>query len=177
MAELNLKDYICNIPDFPKPGIIFRDVTTLIQDPKAFGESCRLLAEAARELKPDCIAAPEARGFLFAAPVALELGCRLALIRKPKKLPRASISETYALEYGTDTIAIHEDAIPAGSRVLILDDLLATGGTVAACRKLVERLGSTVVGYGFLIELSSECNGRKVLEADGTAKVFSIIDY
>ena len=133
--------------------------------------------EKARELKPDCIAAPEARGFLFAAPVALELGCRLALIRKPKKLPRASISETYALEYGTDTIAIHEDAIPAGSRVLILDDLLATGGTVVACRKLVERLGSTVVGYGFLIELSSECDGRKVLEADGTAKVFSIIDY
>ena len=177
MSELNLKDSICSIPDFPKPGIIFRDVTTLIQDSKAFAEACRRMTEEAAKLRPDFIAAPEARGFLFAAPMAVALGCGVIPIRKPGKLPREVISESYELEYGTDTLTVHKDALFPGARVLIVDDLLATGGTVSACRRLVERLDGVVVGYGFLMELSSECPGRKVLEADGTLKVFSLIDY
>lgn len=177
MSKINLKDYICDIPDFPKPGIIFRDVTTLIQSKEAFAEACWRMSKEAEKLCPDYIAAPEARGFLFAAPMAVALGCGVVPIRKPGKLPRGVIAESYELEYGTDTLTVHTDAIPPGARVLIVDDLLATGGTVSACRRLIERLGGVVVGYGFLMELSSECPGRKVLEADGSLKVFSLIDY
>lgn len=177
MAEINLKDYITSIPDFPKPGIIFRDITTLISAPEAFREACRIMTEAARELKPDVIAVPEARGFLFAAPMAIELQCSLVPIRKPNKLPRKVLTQSYELEYGTDSLNMHEDAIPAGARVLIIDDLLATGGTVSACCKLVEQVGAKVVGYGFVMELSTECNGREVLEADGDVKVFSVFEY
>lgn len=174
---MDLKSYITSIPDYPKPGIIFRDITTLIQSPEAFREACRLLKEAVAPWKPDLIAAPEARGFLFAAPVALELGCGIVPIRKPNKLPRKVLTQSYALEYGTDTLTMHEDAVPAGARVLIIDDLLATGGTVAACRKLVEQTGATVCGYAFIMELSTECKGRQLLEADGTAKVYSVFEY
>lgn len=176
MSDIHLKDYITSIPDFPKPGIIFRDITTLIQSREAFAESCHRLAEMVKELGVDIIAAPEARGFLFAAPLALELGCGIVPVRKPGKLPRKVLSQSYDLEYGTDTLTIHEDAIPVGSKVLIIDDLLATGGTVEACRKLVEQAGGKVVGYGFVMELSTECDGRKRLEADGTP-VFSLINY
>ncbi|MDO4569788.1 MAG: adenine phosphoribosyltransferase [Planctomycetia bacterium] len=174
---MDLKSYVTNIPDYPKPGIIFRDITTLISSPEAFKEACRQLIEATRDLKPDMIAAPEARGFLFAAPLALELQCGLVPIRKPNKLPRKVLSQTYDLEYGSDTLTMHEDAVQPGQRVLVLDDLLATGGTVLACRKLLEQAGAQVVGYGFVIELSSECKGRELLEKDGDAKVFSLIDY
>lgn len=177
MADINLKDYITSIPDFPKPGIIFRDITTLIQAPEAFTEACRKLTEAARELKPDVIAAPEARAFLFAAPMAIELQCGLALIRKPGKLPREVISQSYDLEYGSNTLNMHVDAIQPGARVLIVDDLLATGGTVDACRQLVEKVGAKVVGYSFVLELSSECSGREFLQSKSDADVFSVIEY
>lgn len=177
MGSINLKDFITSIPDFPKPGIIFRDITTLIQAPEAFTEACRILTEEARALKPDVIAVPEARGFLFAAPMAIALQCALVPIRKPNKLPRKVLTQSYDLEYGSDTLNMHEDAIQAGQRVLIIDDLLATGGTVNACRKLVEQTGAKVVGYGFVMELSSECKGRQVLEAQGDVKVFSVFEY
>ncbi|MDO4575519.1 MAG: adenine phosphoribosyltransferase [Planctomycetia bacterium] len=176
MSDIHLKDHITSIPDFPKPGIIFRDITTLIQSKEAFAEACRQLAERIAGLSVDLIAAPEARGFLFAAPLALTLGCGIVPVRKPGKLPRKVLSQSYDLEYGTDTLTIHEDAIPAGSRVLIIDDLLATGGTVEACRKLVEQAGGKVVGYGFVMELSTECDGRKRLETTETP-VFSLIQY
>ncbi len=177
MSELNLKDYICNIPDFPKPGIIFRDVTTLIQAPEAYAEACRRMTEMARELKPDVIAVPEARGFLFGCPIALALNCSLVPIRKPHKLPRKVLTQEYALEYGTDTLNMHEDAIQPGARVLIIDDLLATGGTAQACRLLIEQTGAQVVGYGFLVELSEECNGREFLSKEDNMPVFSVIEY
>lgn len=177
MSEINLKEYVTSIPDFPKPGIIFRDITTLIQAPEAFTEACRKLTEAVRELKPDIIAAPEARAFLFAAPMAIELQCGLALIRKPNKLPRKVISQTYDLEYGSNTLNMHVDALKPGSRVLVIDDLLATGGTVDACRKLVEKVGGKVIGFGFVLELSSECKGREFLKSQCDAEVFSVIEY
>ena len=174
--ELDLKDYVVSIPDYPHAGILFRDITTIIQSPVAFREACARLADMLRSLEIDIIAAPEARGFIFAAPVACELGCGLVPVRKPGKLPRKVVTQEYALEYGTDTLCMHEDAIPAGARVLILDDLLATGGTVEAVRKLVEKVGGKVVGYAFVMELSTECNGRPKLEVDGIP-VFSVIDY
>ena len=174
--HLDLKDYVTSIPDYPHAGILFRDITTIIQSPTAFREACGRLAEMLKELEIDIIAAPEARGFIFAAPVAYELGCGLVPIRKPGKLPRSVITQEYELEYGTDTLCMHEDAIRPGAKVLILDDLLATGGTVEAVRKLVEKAGGKVVGYAFVMELSTECNGRPRLEKDGVP-VFSIIDY
>ena len=174
---MDLKNYITSIPDFPKPGIIFRDLTTLIQAPEAFAEACRLMTEAARELKPDVIVAPEARAFLFAAPMAINLHASLVMIRKPNKLPRKVITQDYTLEYGTNTICMHEDSIQPGKRVLVVDDLLAMGGTADACRKLVEKVGAKVVGYGFVMELSTECKGREFLESQSDAKVFSIFEY
>ncbi|MDO4584262.1 MAG: adenine phosphoribosyltransferase [Planctomycetia bacterium] len=177
MTKINLKETICSIPDFPKPGIIFRDITTLIQSKEAFAEACRQLEENVRSLEPDVIAAPEARGFLFAAPMAVTLGCGLVPIRKPGKLPRKVLSQDYELEYGTDTLTIHEDAILPGQKVVIVDDLLATGGTVEACRKLVEKAGGEVVGYAFVMELSTECQGRVRLEADGKVPVISLFEF
>ena len=174
--NLDLKDYVTTIPDYPHKGILFRDITTIIQSPEAFREACYRLTEVLRELEIDIIAAPEARGFIFAAPVANTLGCGFVPVRKPGKLPRKVLTQEYALEYGTDTLCMHEDAIPAGAKVLILDDLLATGGTVEAVRKLVEKAGGKVVGFAFVMELSTECNGRPRLERDGIP-VFSLIDY
>lgn len=173
---MNLKDYVTSIPDFPHAGIIFRDITTIIQSPEAFREACSRLTELLRNMEIDIIASPEARGFIFAAPVANALGCGFVPIRKPGKLPRRVVTQEYELEYGTDTLCMHEDAIPAGARVLVLDDLLATGGTVEAVRKLVEKVGGKVVGYAFVMELSTECAGRKRLESPETP-VFTLIDY
>ncbi len=174
--NLDLKDYVTTIPDYPHAGILFRDITTIIQSPVAFREACSRLADTLRDLEIDIIAAPEARGFIFSAPVANALGCGLVPVRKPGKLPRAVITQEYALEYGTDTLCMHVDAIPAGARVLILDDLLATGGTVEAVRKLVEKAGGNVIGYAFVMELSTECAGRKRLETPETP-VYTLIDY
>ncbi|MGQ9505489.1 MAG: adenine phosphoribosyltransferase [Thermogutta sp.] len=152
-AGIDLKEYIRNIPDFPKPGILFRDITPLLASPEAFKATIRYLSEAVRERQVEMIAAAEARGFLFAAPLALELNVGLIPIRKPGKLPSATISHSYALEYGTDTLEMHKDAIKPGTRVLVVDDLLATGGTVEACCQLVEKAGGIVVGCAFVIEL------------------------
>jgi adenine phosphoribosyltransferase len=159
-ADLNLADYIRSIPDFPKPGILFRDITTLLANPAAFRRAVLDMANPFRTEKIDVVAAVEARGFLFAAPVALELNAALVPIRKPGKLPFATHSLTYDLEYGHDTLQIHTDAIAPGSRVLVVDDLLATGGTVEACCRLVENVGGVVAGCAFLIELA-DLNGAK----------------
>jgi len=154
-AEASLPDFIRAIPDFPKPGIIFRDITPLLLAPKAFRAAVLKIADHFRSHRIDAVAAVEARGFLFAAPVALELNARLVPIRKPGKLPYKTLSCTYDLEYGTDTLEIHADAIPRAANVLVVDDLLATGGTVEACCLLVEKAGGNVVACAFLIELAA----------------------
>ncbi|MBN2474769.1 MAG: adenine phosphoribosyltransferase [Pirellulales bacterium] len=150
---MNLTEYIRSVPDFPKPGILFRDITPLLAAPAAFRQAIGQLAHRFRDAKIDVVAAAEARGFLFAAPLALELDAALVPIRKPGKLPCKALSLTYDLEYGTDTLEIHADAIPRGANVLIVDDLLATGGTVEACCRMVEKAGGKVAGCAFVIEL------------------------
>lgn len=157
---INLADYIRAIPDFPKPGILFRDITPLLGNPAAFRLAVVEMANPFRTAKIDVVAAAEARGFIFAAPVALELNASLVPIRKPGKLPFKTESFSYDLEYGRDELQIHGDAIPAGAKVLVVDDLLATGGTVEACCRLVEKVGGVVVGCAFLIELA-DLNGAQ----------------
>jgi adenine phosphoribosyltransferase len=153
-TPLNLADFIRDIPDFPKPGILFRDITPLLQSPAAFQETICRLAEPFRGQGIDLIAAAEARGFIFAAPLALELCAGLIPIRKPGKLPGKTLSHTYELEYGTDTLQIHADAIiRPGCKVLMVDDLLATGGTIAACCTMIAQAGGVVAGCAFVIEL------------------------
>lgn len=162
MSEINLADYIRAIPDFPKPGILFRDITTLLAYPAAFRQAVTEMANAFRGDKIDVVAAAEARGFIFAAPVALELNAALVPIRKPGKLPYKTQSYTYDLEYGSDTLEIHADAIQPGARVLVVDDLLATGGTIDACCRLVEQAGGVVAGCSFLIELADLGGAEKI---------------
>ncbi len=161
-TELELTDYIRSIPDFPKPGILFRDITPLLASPQALRQAVGRLADRFRRRKIDVIAAAEARGFLFAAPLALELDAALVPIRKPGKLPFETISHTYELEYGTDTLEIHVDAVPPGANVLVVDDLLATGGTVQACCRLVEKAGGKVVACAFVIELAGLRGAEKL---------------
>lgn len=151
---MNLTDHIRTIPDFPKPGVLFYDITTLIQHAEAFKTTIRQLVDAVKELgRIDLIATPEARGFVFAAPLSIELGAGLIPIRKPGKLPFTTVSQSYDLEYGSNTVQINSDAIAQGQRVLLLDDLLATGGTIEACRQLVSGLGGEIVGAVFVMEL------------------------
>ncbi|MDR0521799.1 MAG: adenine phosphoribosyltransferase [Planctomycetaceae bacterium] len=151
---IDLAAHIRTIPDFPIPGILFYDITTLIQNGGAFQETVDRLADSVRAWgKIDLIAAPEARGFIFAAPLAVKLGVGLIPIRKPGKLPFKTVSKSYELEYGTNTIQINCDAVKTGDRVLLLDDLLATGGTIEACRQIVTELGGSVVGAAFVMEL------------------------
>lgn len=170
---MDLKKYIADIPDFPEPGVLFRDVTPLLADKDAYKESVRLLAEFARDKNVDVVAGPEARGFLFGCPVALELGCGFVPVRKPHKLPREVISKTYELEYGHNEIQMHRDSIQPGQNVLIVDDLLATGGTVDAAVSLIEEMGGNVVGIAFLIELEV-LEGQKLLEG---YDVYSVLKY
>ena len=151
---MNLKEKIRDIPDFPKAGIIFKDITPLLQDAAAFKYSLDQMAESYRDKQIDVVVGIESRGFIFGAPLADRLGVGFVLVRKMGKLPAETISADYALEYGTNTIEMHKDAILPGQRVLIADDLLATGGTVGATAALVEELGGVVVGLVFLIELS-----------------------
>ena len=160
---MNLKDYVASIPDFPSEGILFRDITPLMADGEAFKEACDFLIDYAKEKKADVIVGPESRGFIFGCPVSYELKIGFVPVRKPNKLPRKTISYKYDLEYGSNELHIHCDAIKPGQRVLIIDDLLATGGTVEATIKLVEELGGIVVGCGFLIELE-ELGGRQLLK-------------
>lgn len=149
-----LTDFIRNIPDFPKPGIQFKDITPLLQDPGALKETIQLLAEPYRANPVDYVVGIESRGFIFGAPLATELGVGFVPIRKPGKLPAETLSETYELEYGTDEIQIHKDAIKPGQSVAVIDDLLATGGTMAAACNLIDRLDVKIVGISFLIELA-----------------------
>ncbi len=172
-SELKLTDYIRSIPDFPKPGILFRDITTLLSAPAAFGKAVDDMAEPFRNAGVDVVAAAEARGFLFAGPIALQLDAALVPVRKPGKLPYETLSYTYELEYGTDTLEIHADAIPQGANVLIVDDLLATGGTIEACCKMVEKAGGNVAGAAFLIELVALGGIKKIDQY----KVVSLIKY
>jgi adenine phosphoribosyltransferase len=170
---MDLKEHIRSIVDWPKKGIVFRDITPLLQGPKTLQTAVDMLVEDFVEFKPDMVVAPEARGFIFGTAVAIRLGAGFAPIRKPGKLPAETIEETYELEYGTDTLTMHKDALSEGQRVLVLDDLLATGGTAKACCKMVERLGGVVAGCGFLVELSF-LPGRRTLEG---YDVVSLVDY
>ncbi len=154
-AELDLREYIRDIPDFPKPGILFRDITPLLRSPEAFRTAITKLANHYRGRPIDVVAAAEARGFIFAAPLALELNVGFVPVRKPGKLPFDTHAFHYELEYGADSLEIHRDGIAPGQNVLLVDDLLATGGTVDACCKLVEKCGANVVGCAFLIELAA----------------------
>lgn len=157
-----IKSSIKSIPNYPKEGIIFRDITSLLELPAAFKASIELIAEYYRNKNITKVLGTESRGFIFGAPVAIALGLPFELVRKPKKLPRETISQSYQLEYGQDTLEIHTDAVSAGDNVLIIDDLLATGGTVEATVKLVERLGGKVNHAAFVINLP-ELGGEKRL--------------
>lgn len=153
MSSIDFDSFIPSIPDYPEPGVIFRDITPLFADPEALAAAIRDLADHFRDQGITKVLGPEARGFLVGAPVAVELGAGFIPARKPGKLPRATISETYELEYGTDTIEIHADAIKPGDRVLLVDDLIATGGTISAAARLVEKAGGEVAGFACILEL------------------------
>jgi adenine phosphoribosyltransferase len=159
MSVTDLGSYIRDIPDFPKPGILFRDITPLMASPEGFRTAVEQLAEYGREVGAELVIGAEARGFLLGPAVANELDSGFVLARKPGKLPYETVTAEYELEYGTDRLELHTDAITPGSRVLVHDDLLATGGTAQALCSLVEQLGGTVAGCGFLIELA-ELRGR-----------------
>lgn len=170
----NLKDHIRNIPDFPKPGIIFRDITTALKKPEIF---CQIIDELYQHFKDeniDYVAAIESRGYLFGAPLAYKLNAGLVIIRKPGKLPAKVEKIEYELEYGTDSLEIHQDAIEPGKRVLIINDLLATGGTVCAACQLIKKIGGIVIGTAFLIELK-DLKGRTHLPQ--SAKNITLLQY
>jgi adenine phosphoribosyltransferase len=150
----SLQAYIRSIPDFPKPGIVFRDITPLLASAAGLDASLRALTQLTRELRPEIVIGAEARGFLFGPALARELGAGFVLARKPGKLPHETVRAEYLLEYGTDALELHSDAVAQGARVLVHDDLLATGGTAKALCELVEQLGGEVVGCAFLIELA-----------------------
>ena len=170
---MELKNYIASIQDFPKEGILFRDMTPLLADAEAFQYTIDKLAEFAMQCGARVIAGPEARGFIFGTPVSYKLNIGFVPVRKPGKLPRKAVEYNYSLEYGTNTLCMHEDAIKKGQKVVIIDDLLATGGTVEAAIKLIEQLGGEVVGCCFLIELCA-LEGRKILEG---YPVYSLLTY
>jgi adenine phosphoribosyltransferase len=156
---MDLKNYIATIENYPKEGIMFRDISPLMADGAAYREATAQIVDYAKDLNIDMVVGPEARGFIVGCPVAFEMGVGFAPVRKPGKLPRKVIEATYDKEYGTDTLTMHADAIKPGQRVLLVDDLLATGGTVKATIELIEKLGGVVAGCAFLIELD-DLHGR-----------------
>ncbi|HJC37367.1 MAG TPA: adenine phosphoribosyltransferase [Candidatus Merdibacter merdavium] len=170
---MDLREYIASIEGFPKEGIIFRDVTPLLADGDAFHDACERLIAFARKLDADVIVGPESRGFMFGCPVSYALGIGFVPVRKPNKLPRQTLSCSYDLEYGSNTLEMHVDGIRPGQRVVIIDDLLATGGTVEATVKMIRELGGEPVGCAFIIELS-DLHGRDAL-AD--MEVLSLLTY
>lgn len=176
MAEtiLDVKNKIRDVVDFPKPGIIFRDITTALKEPETLKVMIDYLCEQFKDVKIDYIAGIESRGFIFGMPMAYKLGAGFVPIRKPNKLPAETYSQEYELEYGTDKIEVHKDAFHQGSNVLIVDDLLATGGTAEAACKLVKKTGANLVGMAFLIELEA-LNGREKLYSDG--RIVSMLKY
>lgn len=159
---MTFEEKIREVPDFPQPGILFRDITPLLADGPLYHKAIEQLAEFARTCQAEIVVGPEARGYVVGAPLALALGVGFVPVRKRGKLPWHTVSVSYELEYGTDTLEMHEDAIRPGQRVLVADDLLATGGTISATTRLVEKLGGIVVGGAFLIELT-HLNGRQKL--------------
>jgi adenine phosphoribosyltransferase len=171
---LNIEDFIRDVPDFPKPGIVFKDITPLLGNIDALRQSVKLLADPYRNSGVEIVTGVESRGFIFGALLADELNVGFVPIRKPNKLPAETISESYELEYGTDTIEIHSDAIAEGQKVLMVDDLIATGGTIEAACKLVGKLGGDIVAAVFVVELSFLA-GREKLDALGV-ETFSLID-
>jgi len=174
MSIEDVKEKIRAVPNFPKEGIIFRDITTGIKDAQTLQTMIDYLCDQYKDIKIDYVAGIESRGFIFGMPMAYKLNCGFIPIRKPNKLPAKTLSESYGLEYGTDTIEIHADAIEKGANVLVVDDLLATGGTAEAACKLVKRAGGNLVGIAFLIELN-DLNGREKLHDCG--KVISMLQY
>lgn len=173
MPTERIRDLIRDVPDFPKEGIVFKDITPVLLDPEAFDSTIAWMAARADELGVDRVAGPESRGFIFGTALAQRLGCGFIPIRKPGKLPWRTRAVSYELEYGTDTVEIHEDAASSEHRVLLVDDLLATGGTMGACCELVEGLGATVAGCLFLVELGF-LNGRAKL---GERPAHSMVTY
>jgi adenine phosphoribosyltransferase len=167
-----LKSTIRDVPDFPKKGIVFKDITTLLKDPRAFREAMDLFSDMCQRARPDKIVAIESRGFILGSVLADRLGAGFVPIRKKGKLPSGTIAHTYDLEYGTDCVEIHEDALQRGERALVVDDVIATGGTARAAGQLVSQLGAELAGYAFLVELSF-LGGREKL----AGKVMSLIRY
>jgi adenine phosphoribosyltransferase len=172
-GALELCNLIRDVPDFPKPGILFRDITPLLQDPAGLALAVEFLTQPYRGRHIDVVVGAESRGFIFGTAVARNLSAGFVPVRKPGKLPAETRSLTYELEYGTDTVEIHADAVRSGQRVLMVDDLLATGGTMRACCELVEQLGGGIVGVAFLIELAG-LKGRDKLT---TWDVYSVLSY
>jgi adenine phosphoribosyltransferase len=170
---VELRDYIRDVPDFPKPGIVFKDITPLLVEPRAFDQAVSALADHARRLEVKLIVSAEARGFIFGGALARELGVGFVPARKPGKLPRETISVQFQLEYGLDELQLHADALTGGTRVLVHDDVLATGGTAKAKIDLVEQLGGQVVGCAFVVELSF-LKGRETLAG---YDVHALVDY
>lgn len=170
---MDLKKWIRTIPDFPQEGILFRDITTLLKDPKGLQEAVRQLQEGTKDMEYDVIVGPESRGFIFGVPLAYAQGKGFIPVRKPGKLPAEVFSQDYELEYGVSKLEMHQDAILPGQKVLIVDDLLATGGTAGAIAQLVRKAGGSVAGFAFLIELA-DLKGRKMLSE---YPVCSVITY
>ncbi|MCR5230657.1 MAG: adenine phosphoribosyltransferase [Solobacterium sp.] len=172
---VKLEDYIASIPDFPKAGILFRDITPILQHPEAMKETIRRFREFAESVNADLVCGPESRGFIFGAPLALEMGVGFVPVRKPGKLPRETISCKYDLEYGSNELFMHKDAVMPGQRVIVVDDLLATGGTAAATAKMIEQLGGVVAGFAFVIELDG-LDGRKALDKYNVCALMNMSD-
>ncbi|HCP33513.1 MAG TPA: adenine phosphoribosyltransferase [Deltaproteobacteria bacterium] len=169
---MDLKQKIRTIPDFPEPGILFRDITTLLSDAEALNETIERFAEHYKNEKIDVVAGVESRGFIIGTPLAIRMGLGFIPIRKAGKLPGPTHGVDYDLEYGKDRVEVHQDAIPEGSRVLLVDDLIATGGTIEGSAKLVKKVGGLIVGYAFVIELT-DLKGRERLQEP----VFSLIEF
>jgi len=170
---MDFKNYIADIPDFPKEGILFRDITPLMNNGEVFKSACDQIIKYATSINAELVVGPESRGFIFGCPVSYAMGIGFVPVRKPGKLPRETVSYKYDLEYGSNELHIHCDGIKSGQRVIIVDDLLATGGTVEATIRLVEELGGIVVGCAFLIELS-DLKGRELLSK---YDVFTVMSY
>ena len=171
---MNLQSLIRDIPDFPKPGIVFKDITPLLRDPAGLAMAVEMMANPFRGKNVELVCGAESRGFIFGTAIAQSLSAGFVPIRKPKKLPGKTCRMEYALEYGTDCLEVHEDAIARGQRVLMVDDLLATGGTLKACCDLIDRLGGTLVGVSLLIELTFLKGRERIKPYDG---VHSVIKY
>lgn len=174
MSEFDFESFITDIPDYPEPGVVFKDITPLFANADAMNHTVTAIADHFRDAGITKVVGPEARGFMIGVPVALELGAGFIPARKPGKLPRETYSVSYELEYGSDTLEIHRDAIQPGDRILIVDDLIATGGTAAATGKLIQDVGGDLVGYACILELTF-LNPREALAQTGNQELFSLV--